>query len=58
MEKRTMKINGDKQNIILIGVILGAAVFNCTPFFLLDNGVKQEKRKNEDLSGEDKHEKN
>ncbi len=53
-----MKIFGDKQNIILFGVILGAAVFNCTPFFLLDNGVKRDSLKKEDLREEEKHEKN
>ena len=53
-----MKKMVEKQNLVLLGVILGAAVFNCTPFFLLDNGVKRDNLKKEDLRDEEKHEKN
>jgi hypothetical protein len=53
-----MKEIGRKKNKILIRVILTTVVFNCTPFFLLDDMVKRDKRNKEDLGREEKHKKN
>lgn len=55
---RYMKEIGRKKNKILIRVILTTVVFNCTPFFLLDDMVKRDKRNKEDLGREEKHKKN
>lgn len=58
MEKLDMNNITVTENRKLIGLTLVAAVFNFDPYFLMDDTIKQNKRKERKVVKEDKQKQN